>query len=397
MNKSVKKLITFSFLSSFSWMMYKIIFNLFLRNLGYTNDLISKITSYEMIGSAIFGIAIAIFGDKFGKKKTIFIASIGYSIITIFKTAFPNPLFLLTISFISGSLQTSRMMLLNSYIVDLTAPENRGKAFGLNFGLMMGSGLFGNLIGGFLGDYIGFAPTLYISAGIYFFSNIFLITVPESHKHEKLKIKTLFDFDHLAPIQRNTTKMFLLRSFFIAFGAGLFVNFGNVIFKDLFEMSSSMIGTALSFAQVGAGIGSILSYKVARKFGAYKFATILSFVVIPLIIMLGFARDPSLFTFLYAIRFSFMNMTNPVMSTVVYSNIPSDRVTTINSLRSSLNYLSRAFAAFLFGKIVALQSGYTILFLLSSIFYEIGFILLIKMLNPIKKAGKLKSLYGNNS
>jgi len=397
LSKKIRELILFSFLSSVSWSIYKVIFNLFLRDIGFDNNFIGRITSFEMIGSAILGIIIAIIGDKYGKKKTLFTISIGFGILLFLKVNFPVPNFLLSIAFLSGSFQTSRMMLLNSYLIDLTDVGNRGKTFGINFGVMMGSGLFGNFLGGLLGDIAGFKNALLIAAILYISSNILLCKVPESKKTKNLKFKEVFDISAFTPVEKHVVKYHLLKSFFIAFGAGLFVNFGNIIFMDLFDMSASMIGFALSIAQLGAGIGSMLSHKISKKMGPYKFASFFYFIVIPLIISLGFLKNPYMFTIFYAVRFSFLNMTNPVITTVVLSNIPSNRVTTINSWRNSVDHISRAFAAFVFGIIVSLPSGYTWLFLISSVFYALGLVCLVKMFKPLRKGTSLKDLYGNNA
>jgi len=375
-------------------MIYKVAFNLFLRERGFDNQFIGTIASYEMIGSAILGLVIAVLGDRFGKKRVLVGISFGFGLVLILKVSFPIPAFLLSIAFLSGGLQMSRMMLLNSLLIDLTDHGSRGKAFGLNFGVQMGSGLFGNFIGGVLGEQIGMTSTLIIAALLYILSNVFLAKIPNIKPGKLLPLRVFFDIRGLLPAERSTVTNHLLETFFVSFGAGLFVNFGNIIFKDLFDLSPTMIGTALSIAQLGAGIGSVLSWRLARRYGAVSYVGLLTFLVVPLIIALGFIRDPYIFTVFYAVRFSFMNMTNPVVTTCVLSNVPADRVTAINSIKNTLNHISRAIAAAVFGLIVALPSGYTILFLLSSVFYALGFFFLMRVLLPLKRAGKLQSLYG---
>ncbi len=396
MSKNLTNLIFYSFISSVSWAIYKVVFNLFLRDIGFGNDFIGQITSIEMIGSAIIGIIIGILGDRFGKKKMLFISSLGFGLLLIARISFPTQEVLYTLSFFSGGFMTSRMLLLNSYIVDITEHSVRGKAFGFNFGVMMGSGLFGNFIGGVMGEFIGLRSTLFIAAFAYVLSILLIFKVPESLGNKDRTLKEIFDLSEFTSDQKEIVKYYFLRTFSISFGAGLFVNFGNLIFKDMFDMSPAIIGIALSIAQFGAAMGSILSPKLGKKFGPFRYMKTLSLVVVPLIISLGFVGNPYLFTGLYAIRFSFMNMTNPVGMTIVLSSLPKDKVTTINSIRNSLNFVSRSVAAVMFGVIVALPSGYTYLFLIASIFYFIGYLMLKKMFNPIKKGKILHELYGND-
>lgn len=396
MSKNLTNLIFYSFISSVSWAIYKVVFNLFLRNIGFGNDFIGQITSIEMLGSAIIGIIIGVLGDRYGKKKMLFISSLGFGILLIARISFPTEQVLYFLSFFSGGFMTSRMLLLNSYIVDITEHSVRGKAFGFNFGLMMGSGVFGNFVGGFMGEFIGLKTTLFIAAFAYVFSIALISKVPESSGEKGRTIKEIFDLSDFTSEQKEIVKYYFLRTFSISFGAGLFVNFGNLIFKDMFDLNPSMIGIALSIAQFGAAVGSMLSPKLGKKFGPFKYMKVLSLVVVPLIISLGFVGNPYVFTILYAFRFSFMNMTNPVGMNIVLSSMPKEKVTTINSIRNSLNFVSRSVAAIMFGVIVSLPLGYTYLFLIASIFYFIGYLMLIKMFKPIQKGKILYELYGND-
>ncbi|MDN5343137.1 MAG: hypothetical protein PWP28_2012 [Oceanotoga sp.] len=397
MSKNLKNLILYSFCSSIFWAIYKVVFNLYLRNIGFENDFIGTITSIEMIGSAFLGILIGVLGDRFGKKKLLYFASYGFGLLLFLRVTFPIKTFLLTLSFFSGGFMTSRMMLLNSYIIDITDNSIRGKAFGFNFGVTMGSGLFGNFLGGFLGEFIGFKITLYISAIAYIISNILLYNIPESDKNENTKFKDIFNISDFKEDELYILKYYYIRTFMISFGAGLFVNFGNLIFKDLFDMPPTLIGISLSIAQFGAAMGSIFSPVFSKKIGPMKYVMVLSGLVVPLIISLGFVKSAYLFVILYALRFSFMNMTNPVTMTVVLSSLPKNKVTTINSFRESFNFFARSIAAIMFGLIVSLPNGYTWLFLISSIFYFFAFIVLFKLFKPIKKGKILEELYGNNS
>lgn len=393
----VVNLLIFSSISSTFWAIYKVVFNLFLRDIGYTNQFIGRMTSFEMLGAAIIGIIIGVLGDKIGKKKMILISSLGFGILLLIRSSFPYEYILLVLGFINGGFMTSRQLLLNSYLVDVTDHSIRGAAFGYNFAIFMASGVLGNFIGGFMGEYIGLRTTLYITGVCYAISPIFLRKVPESLGDKGLTLKKVFDFSQYNKEEKYIIKFYLLRTMTIAFGAGLFVNFGNVIYKDLFDMSPALIGISLSIAQFGAAMGSALSPKLSKKFGPFKYTFFLNGLVVPLIISLGFIRNPFIFVGFYALRFTFMNMTNPVETTSVLSSMPQNRVTSINSLRNSANFLIRSLAATVFGVVSVLPNGYTYLFLISSIFYLIALLFMYKLYIPLKKNGILQKLYSNNS
>ena len=393
----VISLLIFSSISSSFWAIYKVVFNLFLGDIGYTNQFIGQVTSVEMLGSAILGIIIGILGDKIGKKKMLLISSMGFGILILIRSIFPYKFILLFLGFISGGFMSSRTLLLNSYIIDITDHSIRGTAFGYNFAIFMGSGVLGNFVGGYMGEYLGLKATLYITGICYAVSPIFLRKISESTGDKNISFKKVFDFSEYNKDERYIIKFYLLRTIAVAFGAGLFVNFGSVIYRDLFDMSPSLIGISLSIAQFGAAVGSALSPILSKRFGPFKYTFILNSLVIPLIIGLGFIRIPLLFIVLYALRFTFMNMTTPVETSSVLSSLPKSRITSINSLKNAANFLTRSLAATIFGVVSMLPQGYTYLFLISSVFYAIALFFMHKLFIPLKKSGILNKLYKNNS
>lgn len=397
LTRKVINLLIFSSISSSFWAIYRVVFNLFLRDLGYTNQFIGRMTSFEMLGAAIIGILIGILGDRIGKKKMIIISSISFGILLLIRSTFPYKNILLVLGFLNGGFMTSRRLLLDSYLMDVTDSSIRGAAFGYNFAIFMASGVLGNFIGGFMGEYLGLRLTLYITGVCYAISPILLRKLPESVRDKRVTLKKVLDFSQYNKEEKYILKYYLLRTAAISFGAGLFVNFGNIIYKDLFNMSPSLIGISLSIAQFGAAAGSALSPVLGKRFGPFKYTFILNGIVIPLIISLGFIRNPFIFIGIYALRFTFMNMTNPVETSSVLSALPKNRVTSIYSLRNAANFLTRSLAAFIFGIVSILPNGYTFLFLISSVFYTAALIFMYKLFVPLRKNGVLHQLYSNNS
>lgn len=126
LTQKVINLLIFSSISSSFWAIYKVVFNLFLRDLGYTNQFIGQMTSFEMLGAAILGILIGILGDRIGKKKMIIISSLSFGILLLIRSTFPYKNILLVFGFLNGGFMTSRRLLLDSYLMDVTDSSTRG-------------------------------------------------------------------------------------------------------------------------------------------------------------------------------------------------------------------------------------------------------------------------------
>jgi MFS family permease len=394
MSAKVKSIILYSLISGTSASIYSMVFNLFLRNNGLTNSIIGNFTSLELYGSAIIGTLLGVFGSSLGKKRIIVATACFSGLIMLLRAFFPYPDMLIYTAFLNGGMGVARNILLNVIILELTDNKTRARAFGYNAGVSMGSGLIGNIIGGYLGDIFGLKFTLIVAGISFVLSTLVIINLSYNDEPVKIKTQDLLVLKGLDCGQKRIVIGYVMTTAFVGFGAGLFINFGNLIFYDLFKMSPAMIGAALSVAQLGTAIGSFYSHKLSEKFGAVQYSAWMQFLVIPLVMMLGYIRDPYLFTACYALRYSLMNMTSPVTSTIIFSALPKERVAIINSLSNFMNNIVRGVASGLFGIIVSSGlSGYKTLFLISAVFYILNIIMYLWTYFPIRNSTLVTELY----
>ncbi|WP_051001551.1 MFS transporter [Thermosipho africanus] len=192
--------------------------------------------------------------------------------------------------------------------------------------------------------------------------------------------------------QKKIFAFYIFSTASVGFGAGLFIHFGNVIFYDLFALSATVIGFILALAQFGTSIGSTFSHKLGKKFGASKVLMLSNLAVPILILMLSFVREPISFTAIYVARFTIMNMVNPIFNTLVLSYLPKSILASTAGIRSFANNTSRAFAAMLFSVLATSSSGYSIIFLISSIFYFVNALVIYVFYRIMK--GKDSEFYG---
>lgn len=392
MNRNTKLLMLFTSISGISISIFRVLFNLFLREQGYSNNAIGSIMSSSLWGTAIIGLLLGVIADRFGRKRIIVLATIAMPIIGIGMTFNPGLVPLILLSFFRGGFMSIGFTVVLAAVTSNTDQKNRAKAIGMNFGLIMGSGVLGNFLGGIMGDFIGLRWSLIISMLFYLLAAVPAIAINEAQATNK---KTrLFDFSGFSKEQKQVLVIFLISTGAVGFGAGLFIHFGNLIFKDLFALSATGIGIALSIAQLGTAIGSTLSHKFGNRFGPLRFVLVMEILVVPLIIAMAFLREPISFTIAYSLRFVFMNITSPILSTITFSILPSEKLSTISGLNGLINNSIRAFAAMLFGSIVGSSaSGYTTLFLLSSFFYGISAFMAYIYYRNFEKTETARSLY----
>ena len=273
-------------------------------------------------------------------------------------------------------------IIITSSLIDNTNSKSRAKMFGANYGISMISGVFGNIFGGIIGDFWGLKQTIILALLIKAISLLFINKIPKTPYH-----KAKFEFD---ANQKFVIFYYLSSSTAIGFGAGLFIHFGNLIFKDLFNMSTALIGVVLAISQLSTGIGSILSPKMGKFFGPSKLLVLSHSLVVPLMLMVSLIREPIAFTALYSARFMIMNMVSPIITVLVFSSLPNNTISTINGLNNLFNNVARAFATYLYGHLVTSLSGYKTLFLMSTVFYAANAILTFTFYKRIR-GSKLES------
>ncbi|SHH18509.1 MFS transporter [Thermosipho atlanticus] len=377
------KIILFTFFNGISRNIYQVLFNLYLKSLGYDNEIIGTIMSYNLWGGALLALLIGYFSDKVGRKKVLFLIQPFIVVFAIMRLFPLSANYLYISSFLYGGLNASTRILSDVFIVENTHNKNRAKFFGLNFGANMLTGVLGNATGGILGDLFGFKNVM-ISAMIL---RLFAI-VPMLNLEEKRIKKGKF---LLNDFQKKVFSFYIFSTASVGFGAGLFIHFGNVIFYDLFSLSATLIGFILAFAQLGTSIGSAFSHKLGKKFGAGRLLLISHFIVPILIFMLAIVREPIIFTTIYVSRFTIMNMVNPIFNTLVLSFLPSNILASSAGIRNFANNGMRAIAAMVFANLATGNEGYFYIFIISAAFYFINAVVTFIFYKNLK--GKDKEFY----
>jgi len=366
--------------------------NLFFREIGFNNSVVGNITSASLWGAAILGLGVSIFADILGRKRILIVALIFFPLANLAMILTNNMSLILLFSFIKGGFMVVSHTVVQALAIDLTLPKNRAQVIGLNFGIMMGVGVLGNFLGGAFGSWLGLQNTLFLAIAGYLFGLAPLLAIQD--KFICGSIRSIFDISHFNKEQKVIIVFHFLTTVTVGFGAGLFIHFGNLIFKDLFNMSTFGIGIALAIAQMGTAISNVFTHRLGIHFGPLKFKLVTQTLVVPLIFSMAFIRNPILFIIVYAMRFVLMNSGNPIINTIINSYVPKDKISTIAGLNSLMNNSVRAVAAMLFGYIVGASiEGYTTLFVISGVFYTINVLIAYLMYKRYENDPQVKELY----
>jgi predicted MFS family arabinose efflux permease len=357
-----------------------------LRTGGLPTSAVGNITSSNLWGAAFIGLFFGLVAEKYEKKTLLIMTqllSIFFGTYRIFAT---SSTILGITSFFHGGFSAATATIMSTILVMKTSSENRARFLGLNLSAGMFTGVIANVVGGLLGDAFGFRIVLLFSSLsriLALYPILKLDATSSSANEESDEAPSIASFSKIFKIRDSkevkTILYYFLSNVNVGLGAGLFVVFGNVIFYDLFHMSATVIGLILAFAQLATSLGAMFSYKIGRKFGDMN-VLIFSYVFVPiLIVLLSFTREPITFTSVYILRFAVMNMVGPLLSSVVFSHIPMNIVSSINGVNNFLNNVSRALSAVLFSVLTKFENGYTLIFIISSIFYFLNAYVMIRL------------------
>jgi MFS transporter, DHA1 family, tetracycline resistance protein len=111
----------------------------------------------------LFGPMMGNLSDAFGRRPLLLLAVFGLFIDYLIMSFAPD-LFWLFVGRAFAGFCGASYVIANAYIADVTAPEERGKAFGM-IGAAFGLGVVGPAIGGIIGEYGARLP-FYVAAGV---------------------------------------------------------------------------------------------------------------------------------------------------------------------------------------------------------------------------------------
>jgi MFS family permease len=155
--------------TSMSVMVMEPLLTIYVLKLGASKE--SASLSSGIIFSAV-GVATAIAsprwgkaGTKFGYGKMLFVGLLGGGIGNILQLAFHNLIGFGLLRFAYGLFFAAVYPSLNALVVKHTAPDFRGRAFGLNQSAMQFGTMLGPVLGGFLGNLLSI-PAVFVLNGL---------------------------------------------------------------------------------------------------------------------------------------------------------------------------------------------------------------------------------------
>ena len=275
----------------------------------------------------LFGPVMGNLSDAYGRRPLLLLAVGGLMLDYLFSALAPS-LFWLFVGRVIAGVCGSSYVIANAYIADVTAPEDRAKAFGL-MGAAFGVGfVVGPAIGGLLGEFGPRVP-FYVAAAISGLNLLFgYFVVPETLPPEK---RRPFDWRRANPF--GTFKVFQSYHGVLPLSAVLFVFFfASSVYPAIwpfwgmakFGWSTATVGLTLAaFGIIAAVTQGGLSGPLVKRFGEHNVA--LFGLIFAVIAAVGYGWAPGLIVVLIMLVIHAPEgLVHPMLIALMSKAVPDD-------------------------------------------------------------------------
>lgn len=333
---------------------FRLLFNLYLDSLGYTEDLMGNLVSTTNLVGLFVALPVGYLIDRWSRKWAMALRILILSAALTSMALWPNvPMFYLMNAAI-GLAMSMNGVIRGPFLMENSHKAERAYLFSLSMGLQNLAQFGSNYIGGYLPSWIGlyrgvdaesstaYAGAIMISAAISLLGLIPVIMIRE----RKRSVAERASFDPVALIKEKPKlfgKMFT-PLLLVSIGAGLFVPFLNLFFKEVHGLPDHQIGSLMAWGALSMTIGFVVAPPLAEKLGKLKFVVITQGLSIPFMILLGFVPILWPAAIAYWVRMGLMNMSNPIYQNFVLEQVEEREHATVASMYNMIWQLGRAFS-----------------------------------------------------
>ncbi len=163
----------------------------------------------------------------------------------------------------------------------------------------------------------------------------------------------------------------------IGLGAGFFIPYFNLYFVDHLGISTALYGLITAISTLLMALATLAGPFFAARLGKVRGTVIAHLASLPFLVTLGFAHALPLVLAAYLVRWSLMNMADPVLLSFFMGVVKPQERATANSAYNLSFYGFWAIGGALGGQIIA-TSNYTLPFALAAALYLTAALLLWK-------------------
>lgn len=383
-------------LAAISGSAFNVLFGIYLKNLGFNEQLVGEILSLMTLGTALGALPVSALAGRFSKKRTI-VGGLCIMILCGLVLINIHHVFIMQMAaFIYGAGQASVMILQAPILYENTDESFRVTAFSIAFVLQNLAFVISSFVLGHssavLTSYLGSTGANALLMNIATFSQVLAIYFTLQFTGKSMEARqsqthfssvlwaTLGDFK---AVLSGGALLYVIQVAFIGFGAGLVVPFFSIYLKYMLSISDGVVGTIMAISQVGTILGGLIVSPLSRRFGSVKTVLACQLLSIPFLLSISLPQGIIIITISFFFRSSLMNMASPIISTLSMEIVSEKARTSMSSVVAMTNNLFRAVGIYV-GGIMMYNISYNSPYYLTILCYLIGTFIFYKTFNHLK-------------
>jgi MFS family permease len=398
-NKNIKLTFVANILTQISLGIFMVIYNFYIRELGYNELVNGKVISMTSLATALVLIPAGIMSDRIGRKKLMLFGAAATGVILFTRSIVESQSLLIFFAFGTGLASAFIQVSVIPWLSENSKPEQRVHLFSIHFAAMTAANVVGSLLGGvltdifslFMSDLDSIRYILIIGAALFISG---LIPIMKFVENRSIKLNPS-KFTGLQKIKEHKVSikiilLFAIAQLMIGFGAGLVIPYLNLYFADRFAASNSLIGLVISLGQGATAIAMIIGPMVVRRLGEVRAVVVLQLLSLPFLLLTAYTQQFWLAALGFLFRQALMNAGNPIQMSLMMAKVDDSMKGLANSVNQMVFNLGWALMGPVSTGIVLKYGsywGYAMVFTVTAGLYLIGstyFYIVFRSMNKTK-------------
>ncbi len=367
-----------SFLIGMNFAVFNLLFNLYLKELGFVEGDIGMINSWRAMGMTAVAIPAAMILSRVRLKPLLLVACVLFAFFSYGVTTYQQMILLAGFSILSGMAFAFFRVASGPFYMRNSTPKERTHLFSFSFATHLAAGMIGSwgagnlvtIIGERTGDMVlGYQYTLYTAIAFSFLAFIpfsFVKAAKPSAEENRISLS-------VAQFKRRGRFYFRITfvNFLIGTGAGLIIPFLNLYFRDRFGLQPDRIGLYFILLSFGMLVGTLSGPFLTRKLGLVRTIVLTQLASIPFMLILAYSYYLPLVVPAFVIRGGLMNLGVPISSNLGMELADKEEQGLVNALLMISWTGSWMISVWIGGHVIEAY-GYTVTLNISVVLYMIS-------------------------
>ncbi len=354
------------FLVWLNFQVFMLLFNLYLKELGYLESDIGLINSSRAIGMSVMALPAAWVISRIRLKPILLIGCLLLAVFSFAMSTYSSFFIIFSFSVLSGAMLAAIRVAAGPFFMRNSTRKERTLLFSAAFAVhvlagMAASGGAGEMVTVFealLGDIIlSYRYTLYVGIAISLlaFVPLAMIKAADPSAEENRMDLSMRQLKERGGFYIKIT----LANFLIGLGAGLVIPFLNLYFQDRFGLTADKIGWLFVCVTGSMFFGAMIGPILTKKFGLVRTVVMTQLVSLPFMLVLSYSYVLPFVVAAFIVRGGLMNLGIPIVSNFALELCRKNEQGLVNAFLM-LSWTSSWMVSTLVGGVMIEKYGYTV-------------------------------------